>query len=122
MELLDVRSENAEQKKLCWTGCQELERCNKFIRLFYLSVQFFIWTSKLTNKLPNIEKILGETLILLDAAIELSFELFLDKTNFDCTLSRIWDQLALRARSLDGVLVHAIRGPPGTEAAGGGAP
>ena len=81
-----------------WFGCQVLEHDNAFLRIFFLTMQYFIWCAKLGKFLPNINFILGETVLLLDNActVNLSFDACKNSINFP--LSRHWGNIVRLAR------------------------
>ena len=86
------------ESKNLWFGCQVLEHDNAFLRIFFLTVQYFIWCAKLGKFLPNINFILGETVLLLDNActVNLSFDACKNSINFP--LSRHWGNIVRLAR------------------------
>ena len=43
--LFSFSNDDILEKKGRWFGCQQLDRENTFLRLFFLTVQFFIWTA-----------------------------------------------------------------------------
>ena len=86
----------AESDKKRWFGFPTGDTGNNFFCLFFLSVQFFIWRSKLNNTLPNSNFILGESIQLLDNLSKFKSKIFSGKDNYDCILSRNWDRLRAR--------------------------
>jgi hypothetical protein len=72
---------------LRWLG---LEDTNTFLRLFCLSIQFFIWESKLNKKLPKTDYIVGETIYILDSAMNFNKKLRESFSLVNCPLSRLW--------------------------------
>ena len=82
------------QRRLRWTGCQLLENNNNFARLLHLTIQYFIWDSKLCNRLPTTNWVLGDTIALLDISLKCSRELTSNMLNLNCNISRIWDRLS----------------------------
>ena len=86
----------AESDKKRWFGFPTGDTGNNFYCLFFLSVQFFIWRSKLNNTLPNSNFILGESIQLLDNLSKFNSKIFSGKDNYDCILSRNWDRLRAR--------------------------
>ena len=96
LHVLSRGAESNNEKKARWFGCGWLERENKFVRLLHLSLQFFIWECKLKNKLPSSGYILGETIEMLDIACRINMDLYVDKENYICNLSRHWNNLRAR--------------------------
>ena len=76
-----------------WFGVETLEKENKFRRLLFMKVQYLIWEAKLQKKLPEANYILGETVFLLENATRMDSHLRDAKQNFNCVISRHWDEL-----------------------------
>ena len=88
---IDVRS-----SKQRWLGFQTLNPNNTFKRLIHLAIQYFIWDSKLCNKIPNANWVLGESLAMLDSAIKLNAMLRNNLIISNYPIAVHWDQLAAR--------------------------
>ena len=94
--ILNPVHETENEKKSRWFGCGFLQVENRFIRLVHLSLQFFIWESKLKRILPTSEFILGETIEMLDIACSCNTDLQFDRVNYNCNLTRVWDTIRAR--------------------------
>ena len=79
-----------------WFGFPTGLMNNIFYALFFLSIQYFIWNSKLNHRLPSASFCLRESIQLLDKLSRLSPRIFNYKDNYDCVLSRSWDRLQAR--------------------------
>ena len=94
--LFNFLNESTIDRKRRWFGCINMERENMFLRLFFLTVQFFIWGAKLSKFIPTADFLVGETVILLDNACQLSLELEQCRTSLNNVLSRHWNTLRAR--------------------------
>ena len=73
-----------------------MEKENLFLRLFFLTIQYFIWGAKLGKFIPPADFVVGETVYLLDNACSLNNELDACRTTLNCVLSRHWNNLRAR--------------------------
>ena len=96
--LLQIQQEAGQIKKCRWFGCQDLEIENQFLRLFHVTVQYFIWEAKLKMRIPSVDYILAETVLLLDDACSLNFEFDNCRMQLNCVLSRHWNNIRALAR------------------------
>ena len=90
-------------KKLNWLGCQKSDNNIISLRLFRLTIQFFIWKGKLKKTIPNANYVLGESIQLLDAACCLDFNIHFSRTNLESAFFRTWDTWVARGRIHDGL-------------------
>ena len=67
--------ETSSDKKARWFGCHTMENVNLIVRLFFLTIQYFIWGAKLGKFIPSADFAVGETVYLLDNACSLNSEL-----------------------------------------------
>jgi hypothetical protein len=72
------------------SGCD-----NKFLTLFLIIIQYYIWEAKLNRMLPNTNYCVGEAIYSLDLAMKFNIVLRKHFSNMDCPLSRLWTRLAL---------------------------
>ena len=96
--LFNYTSINIIENKSRWFGCLQMERENTFLRLFFLTVQYYIWCAKLGNFIPTVDFIMGETFILLDNACLANSDLEHCKALINCPLSRNWQNIISLAR------------------------
>ena len=85
-----------QQNRSFWMGLQPATPDNKFLRLFYLGIQYFIWEAKLKKTVPSANFLVGETVQILDTASERNFDLHYAKSILNNTLSRNWELLRAR--------------------------
>ena len=69
-----------------------------FLKTLFLTVQYFIWCAKLSNFIPTVDFILGETVLLLDNACSLNANLENCRIISNCPLSRHWRNIRALAR------------------------
>jgi hypothetical protein len=76
---------------LRWLG---LKDDNVFLRIFFLTIQYFKWESKLAKRIPKTDYIIGESIYFLDNAIKLNKNLRQGFNLLNCPLSRLWYRLS----------------------------
>jgi hypothetical protein len=76
--------------KQSWLG---LNSGNSFLSLFLLLIQFYIWEAKLSQRLPDKNYCLGETIYTLSDAMKSDKQLRKSFENLNCPLSRLWARL-----------------------------
>ena len=96
--LFNYTSVNIIESKNRWFSCLQMERENTFLRLFFLTVQYYIWCAKLSNFIPTVDFIMGESFILLDNACLANNDLEHYKTLINCPLTRNWQNIRSLAR------------------------
>ena len=94
--VLQMVDENFNSRTARWAGFSTLPADNSFYRLLHLTVQYFIWKSKLRMSLPSENFILGETIALLDSFSTTGRRIFLGLDDYNCLLSRNWHILRER--------------------------
>ena len=82
-----------QEKKLRWMGISSHPSYTLFVRLFYMTAQFFVWKAKLKVTLPNDNYIFGETIMLLDDACRASKVIDSYKSKCTAPVTSIWHRL-----------------------------
>ena len=96
--LFNYNTNNIVESKNRWFSCLLMERENPFLRILFLSVQYFIWCAKLGNYIPSVDFILGESINLLDNACSINRDFDSYRQLINCPLSRHWPNIRDLAR------------------------
>jgi hypothetical protein len=92
--LAPTLNEETGERVARWMGLPTVYSNSLFSQLVHLHIQFYLYKSKLQNRLPNVDFIIGETIYDMDVACQKNFNIYFQKNSYNANISRLWGKLA----------------------------